>query len=368
MVTKTNAEKYEEILEAYQHEADGFGIIYESDKSCKILSNFENYTSFLKERNRRVKSAKLIKILSKNTGIIDLATNSNPLLKEILYYAHVAVCCELFKGWRIPLESITRSNMQQYVKRAFSENISVSRVGLSAPTGRYQRSDASRTIQILRLLGLITVSSENIRQISFAAGNADRDIGGIHSIPVINRRMEVLTNNVSLEFSCDIPRPNNLILIDSDPVHNERYAKFNKDDKDWVLAFNDYAENAMEKIPSLLKEKNWKSCNFVAGIRIDHRMVPDVARFMAGLATTLDASADFVFSIGAGHDVEDYHGRIIVMGKLFDYLKQRGMSPVRINMHGQGDVEQQRLTPSFGYSPYATYEIIYCKLKKKKLI
>ncbi len=368
MIKKSNKEKYHEILNAYKTEADGFGVIIESDKFPEIISNFENYPFFLKERNREMKSAKLVKMLSKGTGIIDLAVNSNPILKKILYYAHVAVCCELFDGWKIPVQSLTRSSMQKYIEKAFSENVNITREGISAPTGRYQRADAARTIQILRLLGLITVSSENIRQISFAAGNADRDIGGIHALPVINRHVDVLTNDVSIDFSSKKPKPDNLILIDSDPLHSDRYAKFNEEKGDWILAFNDYAEDAMDRIPSLIQKKNWESRNFVAGIRIDHRMVPDVPRFMSKLATTIDAAADFVFSIGAGHDVDDYHGRIIVMGELFDYLEQRGMSPVRINMHGLGDVEQQRLTPSFGYSPYTTYEIIYCKLKKKKFM
>ena len=371
MANKTSKTKYDEILNAYKAEADGFGVILESDKFPDMLSNFENYTSFLKNKNRQTKSTKLIKILSKGTGVIDLATNSNPLLKEILYYAQVAVCCELFHGWKIPAQSITRSNMREYVQQAFSKNTKISNSNLSDPINRYHRADASRTIQILRLLGLITISSENIRQISFAAGDAERDIDGIHMMPVIKKYRDTLTNNGNntlLEFSCDMPRPNSLILIDNDPKQNKRYAKFNEIYKEWILALNNDAENAMEKIPSLRQQKNWKPCNFVAGIRIDHRMVPDVSRFMSKLAANLDASADFVFSIGAGHDLEDYHGRIIVMGKLFDYLKQRGMSPVRINMHGAGDVEQQRLTPSFGYSPYTTYEIIYCKLKKKKLV
>ncbi len=371
MITNTNATKYDALLNAYQDEADGFGIIYETDQFAEMLSNFENFTSFLKDKSRQTKSAKLIKTLSKGTGIIDLATNSNPVLKEILYYAHIAVCCELFQGWKIPIRSITRTNMRQYVQQAFSENYKNSDSNLSDPVNRYHRADASRTIQILRLLGLITISSENIRQISFAAGDAERDIHGIHMIPVIRRQRDKLTNNgnnVLLEFSCVVPRSKHLILIDNDPIQTRLYTKFNETHKKWIMALNNDAEDAMEKIPALLRERNWKPCNFVAGIRIDHRMVPDVARFMSKLATNLDTSADFVFSIGAGHNLEDFQGRVIVIGKLFDYLKQRGMSPVRINLHGAGDIEQQRQSPSFGYSPYATYEIIYCKLKKKKLM
>ena len=371
MITNTNATKYDELLKAYQNEADGFCLICESDKSTEMLSNFKDYASFLKEKNRHNKSAKLIKTLSKGTGIIDLATNSNPILKEILYYAHIAVCCELFQGWKIPAQLITRSNMQLYVQQAFSENVKASDSNLSEPINRYHRADASRTIQILRLLGLITASSENIRQISFAAGDGERDINGIHMLPAITSRADILANdgsNTRFEFSCDIPRPEHLILIDNDPIQHELYTKFNKINKEWILALNDNAEESMEKIPVLLQKRNWKPCNFVAGIRIDHRMVPDVARFMSKLAKNLDTSADFVFSIGAGHNIDDFEGRVIVMGKIFDYLKQRGMSPVRINMHGAGDIKQQRETPSFGYSPYSTYEIIYCKLKKKKLM
>ena len=359
----------EEIKRSYQVDGDGLAVIFESGMLMNMLDDFNNYQLFLAGRKKQSNSKKFIKKVSKGTNIIhgDVADTE---LRKIFYYAHIAACCELFDGLSLLLNYLGREAIHDLIDKSLNQlNNDTTSNQLNAVQTRVHKSDVVRTIQIVRLLGLLTSSSNEQRQLSFAAGNADREIYGIHMIPEVRYRKNTLEpTRDAIEFNKTVNQPEFLALIDNAPEFKELYEKLNTEHPHWMLAFNEDAESSISKISDLIADKKIKPFNLIAGIRIDHEIIPDVVNFFKQLAPILDSVSDLIISIGAGHTLEEFNGRINLLSTMFDFLKKKGMEPVKIVLHGEGDVEQQRATPLFGSGPTTTYEILYCKIKKKKLL
>lgn len=357
---------FSKIAKSYMVDAEGLGAIGEAGMLAETLPDFINYRDFLKRNNKITNTEKLIKKLSGDTGIID-ATNKSPQLKRVFYYAHLAACCEMFCGWQLPLQSINRVDMQQYVQQSLSSFTASSSSNEAELIKRVHVSDAVRSIHVLRILGLLKLSSSNSRQLSFAAGAGDRDLDGVHMTPAISTQSNLLNTSSNISFNRHVDSPENLILVDNDPDFESRYKKLSEANPTWMLALNEDADSAMKKLPIMMHERNWKPVNLVVGIRIDHRMIPDIRLFFSQLKPLLDERADLVFTVGAGHSLDEFRGRRKLMQAMFDFFKKRGMAPVKIIMHRGETLEEQRLCPSFGVSNFTSYEILYCKLLKKKL-
>ena len=358
---------FDEIMNSYQVDGDGLAVIAESGMLNNILIDFKNYKFFLKERKKEFNSKKFIKKISRGSNVIYGVTNDAEL-RNILYYAHLAACCELFNGWVIPLNTVNRDTMRAFIDHALHQfkNAPVSK--LNEFQSRIHKSDVVRTIQILRMMGLLASNSAAQRQLSFAAGNAERELDGVHMLPEIRHQKNLVDNSNIIEFSKLINRPEKVVLIDNAPAFKELYDSLNHDHSDWVLALNEDADCAIQKMSSMIANNKMKPCNMIAGIRIDHEIIPDVAYFFKQLVPVIDSVADLIISVGAGHTLEEFEGRINLMSAMFGYLKMQGMEPVKIVLHGSGNAEEQRNNPLFGSGPTTTYEILYCKIKKKKLL
>ncbi len=107
--------------------------------------------------------------------------------------------------------------------------------------------------------------------------------------------------------------------------------------------------------------------NFIVALRIDHLMLPDVEDFLRRLSLIIEQTADFFITIGAGYTTDEFRGRVMKMGEIFHSLREKGLNPIRIILHGGGTFEEQRNNPYFGQLSLSTYEIIYCKLDRHKL-
>ncbi|MFK5985337.1 MAG: hypothetical protein QM479_07915 [Pseudomonadota bacterium] len=363
-----SSEKIAEIERSLRVEGEGLAAISESGILANMLDDYEDYESFIKARCKSLNSKKLVKKISNGTNIIDGTKQSNEL-KKIFYYAHLTACCELFNGWELPINTLNRQNMDTLLNQSLSQLNGASEEKLQELESRIQRADAIKSIQILRMMGLLSSSSSNQRQFSIAAGNASREIDGVHMIPKISRRLNVLDNNKNIfVIKKLINQPESIVLIDNDPAFKGLYQSFNQNKSDWILAFNEDADLAVKKLSAMIEDKNWQPCNLVAGIRIDHEIIPDVSKFFRQLMPVLDTVSDFIITVGAGHSVDEFEGRINLMTALFEYLSKQGLEPVKIILHGGGSIEEQRNTPLFGTGPTTTYEILYCKIKKKKLL
>ena len=239
--------------------------------------------------------------------------------------------------------------------------------GMFFEGNRLGQADTIRSIQILRLLGLFKTKSKNIRQISFAAGAGYRDMYGFHPIPVIKNNSNIFSTTETLFFDLKQVEPETLVLVDNNPLLKERYDDLIKSNPCSLLALVDDADKAIAKMPQILKKKNWKPFNCIVGIRIDHRMIPNVKEFITSLIPLLDDTADLIISIGSGDILDDFIGRKKVMQNMFNYLKEKNLSPVKITMHGGNSIEEQFTTPCFSVSNFTTYELLYCKIKRSKL-
>jgi len=362
-----NQDSMKNYIDAYNIDATGLSGIIRSKILNKMLPAFSNYEIFLHDRKGTLKSKKLIKKLSSSTDTI--VVNNTPEFREILAMAHLAACCELFDGWEISIQQTQQPGFNAYIKQTL-ESAVTSTQQCKIIASRVENSDAVRTIQILRLLGLITSPSEKARQISFGAELGNREIDGLHILPIIKQTLDyksAAAGGHKLSFKKQIHKPEHVVLVDNNPDLAEVYENYTNN-IDSVIALNKDAEEAMSELAAMLDNDELLPLNFVNGTRIDHRMIPDVKRFFHYLTPLLAETADFVFTVGAGYTVEEFQGRKEVMKGIATFLKLCGLKPVRIVMHGGKSLEEARKSPAFGHISFTTYEIVYCKLIRKKLM
>jgi SAM-dependent methyltransferase len=223
-------------------------------------------------------------------------------------------------------------------------------------------ADAVKSIQLLRLSGLLTRPTTGIRQLSIGAGMAIKDLRAIHLYPEIS-----MDDKGNLIFSVREDHPQDAVIVDGDPQWRKLYRDMNNCDQYKICACNEVSATALKKLPGKLRQREMGLRNAVFGLRIDHRMIPDAAAFFRQLVPVLDDSADLVITIGAGHGADDFAGRMKVLRELRDYLRNRGMMPVLLKMHGDGTPEEQRAGNYFGLMGHTTHEILYCSLEKASL-
>ncbi|HEY9202583.1 MAG TPA: hypothetical protein VIQ81_13405 [Gammaproteobacteria bacterium] len=354
------------LIDSYNLDITGLESIIKKHGINKILNQFNNHDDFLKSNASTPNNSKLLKGAAKHNGTI-CTCDLSPKLIECFENAHVSACCELLRDWQVPPQLLQNDGMKQFVNSAINPTLS-NNEKMNEVSIRVHNSDAMRTAQILKYLGLIN-TNKKFRQLSFAAGHGNRDINGFHSTPEILPTKTFGANNrtESLSFYNKVNKPEYVVLIDNDPVFGQQYNLLNSEQHDWILAINKDANIAMQELPDTLNNKNWKPVNLILGLRIDHRMIPDVKYFFSQISTLIGDSADLVISIGAGHTLDEFIGRKKKILEIFNYLKKSKLSPLRIQMHSGKTHDEQRQKPSFGLLHYTTYEILYCKLKKKMI-
>lgn len=368
--TKQNPRAYELLVCGYQFAADGFGAIAISSLFPKLLSRFSNYRKFLRNRNLRINSDKLVSHLSHDTNII-YASNRDKILKEIFYCSHMAACCELFQGLSIPLDGLDRNAMCAYANDIVQPFQGADKDTLRPMSDRLENADAIMVIQTLRLLGLVRGKSSNYKQLSFAAGNAVREIYGLHMQPVITRETGTITSsgnkNDIILFDQKPAQAAHIILIDNDPAFGNHYATLNRVQQDRIMGIIDDVTHAMDTLPEILAGNGKGLRNFIVALRIDHLMLPDVEGFLRRLSLIIEQTADLIITVGAGYTTDEFRGRVEKMDEIFHSLRKKDLNPIRIILHGGGTFEEQRNNPGFGQGSISTYEIIYCKLDRNKL-
>jgi len=254
--------------------------------------------------------------------------------------------------------------MDTYIEQSFKN---ISSDALHSLETRVHIADTIRTTYILKLLGLYKKDSKTVRQLSLAAGPGTRDLHGFHSIPLFKmEKMALQRSNGSsfITFDYKYHPPKSVTLIDNGKEYEELYEQINKDITNEIQAINNDCNIAFKN----LEKTNEKNFNVVAGFRIDHRMIPDIKMFFNLLIPILDESSDLILTIGAGHTLEEFIGRKKILRDICTHLKNKGLSPKILALHSEGTHEQERKQPYFGVSPYTTYEILHCNIKKKKLI
>jgi len=350
------------IKEAYTTDAIGLSSVIKKGFLQEAINDFNTYSDYIQNKHKR-NNKKLLKSIFKSSDFLDPGKNIDKL-RKMFHYAHIAACCELFKDWSLTEKKLTEEGIKDIIKTAFNK---ISDEKLHTLETRVHISDTIRTCQILRLLGIFNKKSESIRQISLAAGPGTRDIQGLHATPKLTSTQNIQLNTHAIKFNNHYTDPELVILIDNSPEYKDLYSRLNNQSPESILALNEDSNDAFEKLPKILSKNKWKPINVIAGFRIDHRMIPDISDFFSRLVPILDDISDLIITIGAGHTLDEFIGRKKVINDLYLYLKKQNLEPKIITLHSGNTPEEQRSKPYFGYSPYTTYEILYCKLIKKKL-
>ncbi len=158
------------------------------------------------------------------------------------------------------------------------------------------------------------------------------------------------------------------VLVDSDPTYYDHFEALNREEGGRVLALNTEADQAIKTLKNRQKASDLGLRNFVVGLRIDHRMIPDADKFLGLIGTVIDSNADLIFTIGAGNTLSEFEDRLNCFDKLFATLTRMGLKPVRFLLHGKGSPQEQRSRPNFGQLAYTSYQILYCKLQRDRML
>lgn len=359
----TPSQKETLLTQEYRGHAAGLATIAESGALARLAENFLDYPRYLKARYHKLPDKRLLKRISAGNPVIDVK-NTRPELREIFYLAHIAVCCELFKDLTIPAAALTQAGMREVCDNALKRLLK-DKDSLHKGIQRLQLADAMRTTQIVRLLGLVTLSTPATRQLSFACGNADREIYGVHSTPVISRQ----TGTGELQFTTQWKAPQHIALIDNAPEFAPHFDMLNSKHQSWLCAINKGLDEALAEFKDKTSDAghSFQPRNLIAGLRIDHLMFPDVAVFFASITPLLQPASDLLITVGAGHTLEEFEGRLNTIKEMFNYLSGLGLEPIRIRLYSGDTLEARRSRPSFGVLAYSTYEILYCRLRRKLL-
>jgi hypothetical protein len=355
-----------ELINAYLIEASGLSKIISTPQSSELLRQHNDYEAFLITNSRKNKQSKdFNSYLTGKNGII-YSNDPHPLFKHALYSAHISSCCELFNGHRYTKLQLESTNFS-YIIKNWLQQYDGNKVMIARLSSALHMMDAVRTIQILRVLSLVTIRTHNILQLSIGAGPADKDITAIHSLPKITLSPSKTPEESELLFEMLSVSTKNIVISDIDPQRKEQYSKLTNEDNSNIIALNIDTYDALAESSSLIKHDKIQPRNLFVALRIDHRMLPDIKLFFKLLWQCMDQSADLIITMGSGHTIEDFEGRIHKINEIFDFLFKLKLKPTLLKLHGKGTLEQQQNSNSFSTRSITTYQILYCKLKKKIL-
>ena len=367
----------QQLASAYALEADTLGALAQSAAFGGVVRHFGSYEDYLKSlHSDPVYQSHLDRIIS-SEGIVDVAVPSKELVL-LLCQAQIAACTELFKGWEISGEQLNREGMRLLINKSTEalldvpnappnfpkEQLSSAQRQILSAVNVLQNADTVRVIQITRLLGMLTKPAEDTHQLSIGVGNGYRDLYGIHMVP------KVTVNDLpskSFVFDTQDKQAAHTVLIDNDPEQGDHFQQLNLRESERVLALNKGADESLKHLRGALNESQLAPRNLVACLRIDHRMIPEPERFFELLAGVIAPEADLIMTIGAGHNLAEFEGRLKCFDSLFNLLADLGHKPVRVILHKGGSSEEKRSAPAFGQLAYTSYQIIYCKLERDRL-
>ena len=369
----------QQLASAYALEADAFGAIAMSPSFDGLIRQFNDYDSYLKRLNQDSKHRETVRSLLKNDGIIDTAVPTRELA-QLFCLAQIAACSELFRGWEINSSQLNREGIRALVDQGSARIRNIPEIPLETRPDQYseaqrqllngvnviQNVDTIRVLQVVKLLGLISIHASDIQQLSLGVGNGYRDLYGIHGVARISKKQEGAST--ILNFDMLEQQAAHTVLVDSDPTYHDHFEKLNQEEADRVLALNTEADQAMKTLEKKQLKLDLSLRNLVVGLRIDHHMIPDAEKFLGLIATVIDSNADLIFTIGAGNNLMEFEGRLNCFDKLFAALTQIGLKPIRLLLHGKGSPQEQRSRPNFGQLAYTSYQILYCKLQRDRML
>lgn len=355
---------YSRIYSEFLSEANMFADYINDGDFEKILLDFNDFNRYLKVRTKKIKANTKVAALTKGTNILS-AKNASGELKTILSYAHISACCELLNGWTFNCNHDIKKDLPAFLEQNLTHLKSADEETINKIYLRIATADTVRIIVLLKLLGLLQQDTSKKRVLSYGAASGVKELYATHTVPRIESNIKNLGQyKFQLKFTRTLQWPKQTVLIDYDKFWETHYKNLLSEHPANVLGILNEFDNAITDLPQTLLEHNMEPADLVFGWRIDHQVIPDIPAFFKSLVPSLSTKSkvDFVITIGAGDDDEDFAGRVRTMDKVWAFLKEHKLNPVRIVLYDGG-----RDFPLFGHGSYATYEVIHCQLDKKKM-
>jgi hypothetical protein len=357
------------IHKAYLHHAEGVIAALLSPLALELLDRFRDYPGYQRMmRKRNVGGRSLRMLFGENSDIWMQGTGKS--YSDFLFTTHLAACCELMNGMRIPQNNISRQAFFDALATLKTPANSQGTMLEDEINVRFHSMDAVRTMQILRYLGLITRNTEHFKQLSLGAGSGIKDIRSLHLIPRI-QRLEIVNGaghkEKALLFETVIGYVSDVVIADGDKQHAQYYEELRRLPKPKVMTYIEDLSDTLDRLPDELAIHGWEARNLLVMLRIDHRMIQDVRVFFRLVTPLMEDGADLIVTIGSGHSLDEFEGRLRKLDEIASLLEELGMRPVRIRMHKNGSLAEQFHGNLFGISGGVTFEIIHCKLDKAKL-
>lgn len=360
---------YEEILDTFKKEMEGLALIIKSGFLGENLTLFSNFNSMISTNEK--KSLKFIKKIFKKTKILEI-NEYRAEFNNYIYGAHTVMCCALFSGSRFPVQNLTPDKLDALVTQIV-DNKKRSTGSLGALEELLQRADSVRVINLLRFMGLLQDKGEKtklIYQFSMGAGRGTRDMDSMHYVPELVEYKSITSGESFIKMQVIPSLPKEITLNDAGDELAEHYEKLNLQyiPNIKVLALNIYLEDAFAIMKQKVSNGEIQPYNMIVGFRIDHCMLPNVEIFFKSVSVVMAEVADLIITIGAGHSLEEFIGREAKLNEVAEWLEKRGLDVYRIRTAFGKTAEERRKNLTLGVGPISSYEILYCKLKKKLLL
>lgn len=346
--------------ELYTNELSQLETFRKNANYSDILNHIKNYSGYLSDCAKTENPIESIDAATNGTRVINMASTSHEVIEK-LHTAHMAACVILLEDFSCPLSYLNDQSIlaarESYANSPQSAEPQV-RVNLLQ---RLHGIDAVRTIQLLRIFGLITNRSKDMYQLGLGVATGNKDIKYVHTYPKLQIELNAMDQVVHFKSITD--KVADIVISDLDERYKDRYQSYEDDTESSISCFISDTYDLLEK----LKKNNIRKRNLITMLRIEPAMIPDAVEFLQRLAPIIDSECDFVLSIGSGDNPEEYNKRINVVSSLFSRLQDAGLSPVLFKFHDDGSALTQLQSLKFGSSPTSSYETLYCKLNKEMI-
>lgn len=326
----------------------------------RIINRILNYPKFLSSITKANSPINVIAATSNGKRIISVARMA-PTIRELMCTAHVAACSTLLEGRSFAIRELVSDGVSQAISAYVTGPTAADSIKAHDLMKRLLYMDAVRTIQLLRVFGLVTRHSGDMRQLALGCATGLKDVQYAHTMPAIS--MSSCGDDESLSFSTKQSPVADIIVSDLDPRHRALYDQYNKDPSSPVSG---YVADTFELL-ELLASRNIRKRNLITAFRIEPAMIPDTREFLRRLNPLIEDNCDLVLSVGIGNSAEAFSKRIDLIADLFEILYESGHHPALFKLHLDGTILEQARSLQFGSGAASSHEILYCSLSPDKI-
>jgi hypothetical protein len=365
----TDNEIYRLATEGYLYELGMLIRLVKSRDFKNLLPFFLDYEKFLSRGKEAFFGRTYLRDILMNRRVIDGAVKSG-VTATLFSCANLASWCEIFGGWTIPFTTLDSTQTREYLQMAIHHGgREHEKLGQNMAI-RLNNGDTVRVIQVLKLLGLVSLDSSACDQLSLGASTGQRDRHALHLTPWIKPAEPMLPISLQsrLKFGVDSGHPESVVLIDNDPEIKSIYESLNTEEGERVCAINMDLYDGLSRLAEAVINAQVKPRNLVAAFRIEPAAFSDIGLFLELLGKVVNKSADLIFTIGSGNSLDGFVHRLEVLDELDQKLLERGMTPVRVKCYKGRTLEQKRANPVYGLNQYASYETLYCRITREQLV